>query len=240
MQIESLHDRFHDLLHFLSLPSPVDAITHSKSVWLCQESVKLSSESIHKVWGRVVTSEKLILWLLVYWSPFWTRRLSFVVSTIIMVVCGSIKIKKIPSPAVWDRNIFLKCRMASRFVSAFRYDHNEDCKYTWYVLAPNKNFLKTTQAILKLPLREFQKILLCEEDVCPWVVSKSPKSFCWDLSATKSHVCLQAFSGSHLNAETNGDAIRHFKKFFRSQTSGDGTFWILILSHTTIYTGSKK
>ena len=46
---------------FLSLPSLTDAITHLSSVWLRQGNVKLSLESIHNVWGRVVTSEKLIL-----------------------------------------------------------------------------------------------------------------------------------------------------------------------------------
>ena len=47
-----------------------------------------------------------------------------------MVVYGSIKIKKSPSPDVWDREIFFKYRMTFSFVSAFRYDPKEVCKHT--------------------------------------------------------------------------------------------------------------
>ena len=131
------------------------------------------------------------------------------------VVCGSIKIKKLPSPDVWDRKMFLKCRMISSFVSAFRYYRKEASKHTWYVVAPNKKFWGTTQShtpslqkyiflrtqnlpILKVHVRESQKMFFCDEDVCAWVVSKNIL-----LGATTYHVCLQAFLGSYLNTETN-------------------------------------
>ena len=52
-----------------------------------------------------------------------------------MVVYGSIKIKKLPSPDVWDYKIWLKCRMAFPFVSACRYDRNSKVfKVIWTVL----------------------------------------------------------------------------------------------------------
>ena len=47
-----------------------------------------------------------------------------------MVVYGSIKLKKSPSPDVWDDIICLGCRMGSPFVSAIRYDPKEACKHT--------------------------------------------------------------------------------------------------------------
>ena len=49
-------------------------------------------------------------------------------------LCGSIREyqnQKSPSPDVSDNKICLKCRMASPFVSAFRYDPKEACKHTW-------------------------------------------------------------------------------------------------------------
>ena len=53
------------------------------------------------------------------------------------------------------------------------------------------------------------------------------------------HVCLQASLGSYLNAETNGEAIRHFKQIISSQTSGDGNFLILILPCSTTHVTIK-
>ena len=161
-----------------------------------------------------------------------------------MVVYGSIKIKKSPSPDVWGDIICLTYRVASPFVSAFRYDPKEACKHTWYVVAPNKTFLETTQAHTSSSQKSIfwdslkgnyniwrfwilQKMYFCDEDVWAWVVSKN-----FLLGATTYHVCLQASWGSYLNAETNEDVIRHLKKILRSQTSGDGNFLILILPHT--------
>ena len=86
---------------------------------------------------------------------------------------GSIKIKRSPSPDVWDHNICLECRVASPFVTSFRYDPKKACKKTWYVVALNENVLEATQAhtpqslkrnfwriqnhiLLTLPLREYQ------------------------------------------------------------------------------------
>ena len=68
-----------------------------------------------------------------------------------MVVYGSIKIKKSPSPDVSDDIICLKCRMASPVISAFRYDLKEACKHTCWVLDTNRKFFGDPQSQVSHP-----------------------------------------------------------------------------------------